>query len=163
MTEKRKFTDTSNVNLQQKLLSSQTLLIITTTNDPRIPDRVVTCGGTPHALRIPTTKGVIADRTRNSARVLQTHGHVSRTGRDVTTPHDGNVAVRNPQDNRTVLIAGIVVPSTMGYSGSQNVLKKRQSTSPSVRMNAQKFDASVDVNLANDGDSTEIFSKVLGR
>ena len=51
----------------------------------------------------------------------------------------------------------------MGYSGSLYVLNKYQSTSPSVSRNTQNFDASVDENLANDRDSTSIFSKVLGR
>ena len=38
--KKRTFTDTSNGNLQQKLLINQTLLIITTTIDTRIQDRI---------------------------------------------------------------------------------------------------------------------------
>ena len=50
----------------------------------------------------------------------------------------------------------------MGNSGRQDIIKKRQSTSPGVGRNAQKFDASVDVNLSNDRDYTAIFRKVLG-
>ena len=38
--KKRTFTDTSNGNLQQKLLINQTLPIITTTIDPRIQDMI---------------------------------------------------------------------------------------------------------------------------
>ena len=53
--KKRKVTDTSNRNLQQKLLINRILPIITTTIDPRIPCRVVTCGGTPHVHTTPTT------------------------------------------------------------------------------------------------------------
>ena len=37
--KKRKVRKTSNINLQQKLLSNWTLPIITTTIDPRIPDK----------------------------------------------------------------------------------------------------------------------------
>ena len=40
---KRKVTDTSNIDLQQKILSNPTLLIITMTIDPRIYDRSATC------------------------------------------------------------------------------------------------------------------------
>ena len=65
--KKRKVTDTSNRNLQQKLLSNWTLLIITTTIDPQIPDGFATCGGIPYALSKPTTKGVVIDVTRSSA------------------------------------------------------------------------------------------------
>ena len=67
---KIKVTGTSNGNLQQKLLSNRTLPIITTKIDPPILDRVETCGGTPHALATPTTKGVITDKTHSSARIL---------------------------------------------------------------------------------------------
>ena len=59
--KKRKATDTSNGNLQQKLLSNWTFPIITATIEPQIPDMVATYGGTPHALVKSTTKRVIAD------------------------------------------------------------------------------------------------------
>ena len=57
--KKRKVTDTSNGILQQKLLINRNFLIITTSIDPQIPDRVATCGGTTHAFTRTTTKGVI--------------------------------------------------------------------------------------------------------
>ena len=94
--KKRKFTDTSNGNLQQKLLINRTLPIITMTIDPRIPDRVSTCGGTPRVHTTTNKKEVITDAAHSSARILWTHGHVSRTSRDGTTPRDGNVSVRSP-------------------------------------------------------------------
>ena len=50
-----------------------------------------------------------------------------------------------------------------GISGSLAVLNKRQSTYPIISSNTQNFDASVDGNFADDGDSTSIFSKVIGR
>ena len=56
--KKIKVTDTSNEDLQQKLLSNRTLPIITTTIDPHIDDMVATCGASPHELVTPqTTKG----------------------------------------------------------------------------------------------------------
>ena len=60
------------------------------------------------------------------------------------------------------MIGGIVVSPTMGHSGSQDILNKRQSKYPRVRRNTQQFDASVDGNLADDRDSKAIFSNVLG-
>ena len=104
--------------MKKKLLSNRTLLIITTTIDPRIPDRVATCGGTPHALAMPTTKGVIADAARSSARVLRTPGHVSRTDRDGTTPRDCDVSVRYPRDNGAVMIGVLPPPRPWGTVGA---------------------------------------------
>ena len=51
----------------------------------------------------------------------------------------------------------------MCHSGSLGVLNKRQSMSPTVSRNNQNFDASVDGDFSNYGDSTSIFRKVLGR
>ena len=79
-----------------------------------------------------------------------------------TTPCDCNVSLRSPRDNVLVLIGGIDAPLTMLNSESLNVLNKRQSTSPSVTRNTQKFDAYVDGNLDDDRDSTSILRKVLG-
>ena len=93
---KRKVTNTSNVNLEHKLLRNRTLPIITTTINPRIDNMVVTCGGTPHALATPTMKGFITDAPLRSACILQTHGHVSRTGMGDTTLRDGNVSISPP-------------------------------------------------------------------
>ena len=98
----------------------------------------------------------------SSAQVLQTPGRVIRTGRDGTIPGDFDVDVRSPRDNGPVLVGGIGVPLTMGHSGSLGITNKRQSTYSSVSRNTQKFDASVDGNLADDGDSMSIFRKLLG-
>ena len=54
--KKRKVIDTSNEILQLKILSNWTLLIVTTTTDPRIDYRIATCGWTTHTLVMPTTK-----------------------------------------------------------------------------------------------------------
>ena len=53
---KRKVTDTSNRDLQQKLLSNLTLPIITMTIEPHIYNRVDTCRWTPHTIATPLTK-----------------------------------------------------------------------------------------------------------
>ena len=86
--KKIKGTDTSNIYLYRKLLSNQTLLIITTTIDPWIDDRFATCEGTPHALVMPMTKLVIVDTARSITGALWNLGHVNRTRMDVTNPRD---------------------------------------------------------------------------
>ena len=53
---KKNVTDTSNRILQQKLLISRTLPIVTTTMNPWIYGRILTFGGTPHIITTPTTK-----------------------------------------------------------------------------------------------------------
>ena len=70
--EKNKVTDTTNENLQQKLLINRTLPIITMTIDTRITDRVANCGGTPHAHTTTTTKPVITDVARSRAHIIWT-------------------------------------------------------------------------------------------
>ena len=149
--------------MQQKLLSNRTILIITTKIDPRIDDRVATCGGTLHALATPTTNVVIKYAERSSAQVNRDTGHVSRTGSDGNTPYNCDVAERSPRENGPVLIGGIVTPETIGYNGSLDVLNKQQSTPPSISSNTQYFDSSVDGNFAKDGEYTFIFRKVLSR
>ena len=64
----------------------------------------MTCGGTPRALAMPTTKGVIIDTAHSSAHILRTPGHVMRSGRDDNTPRDCDVSVSSPRDNGPVLI-----------------------------------------------------------
>ena len=54
--KKINITDISNAIFQQALLSNRTLPIVTTTMDPSINDRIVTCDGSPHTLAMPTTK-----------------------------------------------------------------------------------------------------------
>ena len=66
----RKVTDTSSKYLQQKLLSNWDLPIITTTIDPRIDDRVATCGASPHKLATPQMTEVITDAMRRFSGIL---------------------------------------------------------------------------------------------
>ena len=154
--KKRKVTDTSNGNLHQKLLMNRTLPIITTPIDPRISDRVVTCVGTSHASTTPTTNPVIMDAARSSARVLRTpHGHLSRTGRYGTTPQDRDIS---GPGNGTVLIGVNVSPTR---TGSQYIVNPHGSTVYVEVKDTQIFHTSIDENLANDGDYTPIFSKVI--
>ena len=59
--------DTSNRYLQHKLLSNRTLLIITTTIDPRIDNRVATSRAFLHKIVTPKTKEVVTDAALSSA------------------------------------------------------------------------------------------------
>ena len=127
MTEKMKFTDTSNRNLQQTLLCNQTLPIITMTMYPWIDDRVVTCGASLRKLATPSTTEVITDTLRSSVWVLRSPRHVIQTIRDGTTPLNCDISVSSTWANSPVLIVGIGVPPIRGHSGSLQVFNKRQS------------------------------------
>ena len=53
---KGKVTDTSNGNLQQNLLSNQTLFVVVPTINPRIDNKVAPIGGASQTLSTPATK-----------------------------------------------------------------------------------------------------------
>ena len=127
--------------------------------DPRIQDRVATCGGNPHALTTPTMKGVITDVARSSAHVLRIPGHVIRTVRYGTIPRDGEILVRSPQDNRPVLIGGTTVSPACGIMGSLEILNKHESTGSLEIGDAQNVDYSIDGKLAKDRDYTTISAR----
>ena len=131
--KKRKVTDTSNEDSQQKLLSNRTLLIITTGIGPRIDNRFETCGGTPHVRPTPTSKVVITDVTRSSVRIFQTHAGVSKTDRDGTTPHNCNTSIKSPRLKSPVTISGGTTVSPT-RTGSQDIVSpKRPTISVEVR------------------------------
>ena len=122
--KERKVMDTINGSLQKKLLSNQTFPIGTTTMDPRIGDRIATCGGTPHTIATPTTKEVITNAACSSARVNRTPGYVSWAGRDGTTPGNCAIYFRPPRHKYPVLIGGIGVSPVSGHSGILQILNK---------------------------------------
>ena len=68
--KKGKVTDTRHGDLQQKLWSNRTLPIITTTMDPRIDDRVTTCGAPPHKIKMPRMLDVVTDAACEFSRLL---------------------------------------------------------------------------------------------
>ena len=161
--KKRKVTDTSNGYLQQKLLSNWTLLIITTTINPRIDNRVAPCEAYPHKIATPQTMKIITDTACSSARVLRTPRRIRWTGRDVPTPSNCEIGVRSPRANYQVLIGFIDVSPASGHSGILWVFNKQQSTVSDEIKDTQKLDTSVDRNLAYDGDYASILRKVIGR
>ena len=67
---KRKVTDTSNGDLQQKLLSNRNLPITTMTIDPQIDNMVANYGASLHKLATPQTMEVTLDATHRSAWIL---------------------------------------------------------------------------------------------
>ena len=114
--KKRKFTDNSNGDSQQKLLSNRTLTIITMAMDPQIDNNIATFSQTPHTIVTHLTKEVITDAAHRSAQVLQTPRHVIRTGRGGTNPENTPHDLSPPWDNSPVLIEGIGVSPTSGHS-----------------------------------------------
>ena len=122
--KKIKVTDTSNGNLQQKLLNNRTLPIIATLFDPCIDDRVATSRALTIKLVTPRTKEVITYLVRSNARTLWTPGHVSRTGRDSSTPGNCNIYVRSPRVNSPVLIGGTNVSPTR--TGIQDIVSPKE-------------------------------------
>ena len=161
--KKRNVTDTRNRYLKQKILSNCTLPIITMKFFPRIENRVATCGGTPHALAMPTTKEFITDTARSSVRVLWTPVHVRRTCRDNTTPGDCTVSLSSPRMNSPVLIEGTTVSPACELIGSLGILNKYGSTGSVEIGYTKKFDTSIDGIFSKDVDSKTIFRKLIGQ
>ena len=144
-------------------MGNQTLPIITTTIDPLIRDKVATSGASLHKLATPQTTEVITYAACSSLWIIWTPRYISWPGSDGTAPGDCDISVRSPWTNSPVLIGGNGVPSTRGHSGSLQKFNKRKSTVSEKIRDTQTFDASIDGKLANDGDYTSIFSKVIGR
>ena len=82
---------------------------------------------------------------------------------DGTTPHEKDVVVRPPWDTGPVLIGGTNVYLACGIMGSLEILNKHGSTGSMEIGDTQNFGTSIDENLAEDGDSTTISSKAIGR
>ena len=82
---KRKVTGASKGYLKQNLLSNWTLLIITTTMDPRIDYRVATCRGNPHTILMTLENKVITDMACSSVQVFRTPRRIIRTSGEGNT------------------------------------------------------------------------------
>ena len=137
---------------------NMTLLFITTPINPWILDKVETCGGTPHASTTPTTKSVIIDVVRSSARIIRNPcGHVSRTGRDCATPQDGHVS----GPGKGPVLIGVTISPTI--TSIQDNINPHGSTGSVEVRDTQIFNSSVDGNLAKNVDYTPIFSKAIER
>ena len=61
------------------------------------------------------------------------------------------------------MIGGTTVSPTSGIMGSQDIVSIHGSTGSTEVRDTHKFDASVDGNLAENGDYTPIFRKLIGR
>ena len=155
-------TDTINGNSPQKLLINRTLPIIVPLIYPRIPGGVADVRGTMHTRQMLTSKVIVTDTTCSCARIFQTHGDVSRMGRDGTTPRDGKTSIRSPRLNYPVLnVAGTTIsPTRMEI---QEIGSSKGTTSSVEFSNAQIFHTSIHRNLTKNGDLTPTFSKIIGR
>ena len=108
---------------------------------------------------MPTMKPDFTDAACSSMRIIwNPHGHVRRTGRDGTMPQERNVSGTG---KGPVLIGGTTVSLTRMVS--QEIVNPHWYTGYVEVGDTQIFDTSIDGNLANNGDSMTIFSKVIGR
>ena len=115
-----------------------------------------------HARQTPTSKVILTDAARSGARVLQTPGDVSQTGRDVTMPGYGKNSIRSPMFNSTVLVGGGTTISPT-RTGIQEIGNTKCSTGSVEVRNAQMFHTSTNGNLTEYGDPTPTFIKVIGQ
>ena len=81
----------------------------------------------------------------------------------VVPPGHCDIAVRPPPLNSPVMIGGTTVSPTRGIIGIQDIFSIHRATGSVEFGDNQKFDTSIDGNFAENGDSTPIFSKVIGR
>ena len=130
--------------------------------EPRIDDRITTIVGAYKTILTPARKETVADAVCSGAWVNQNPRHVRRTGRDGNTPGDTGMSVRSKQSPPPVMIGSHTIYPSCGISGSLQVGKKRQSTSPDEVGNAQKWDTIIDKKLRNDRYYAPFFSKVIG-
>ena len=158
---KGKVMDTINGNSQQKILSNRTLPVVVPTMNLRIDNRIVPIVGDFQTLFTPATKEVVADAECSSTWVDWTPRQLILTGVDGSTPGNTGLDLRSKSSPSQVLIGSLTIYPACGLSGSLQVRKKRQSTSPNKVSNAQKLDTVVDVKLINDRDSASFFSKVI--
>ena len=147
---KGKVAESSNIILQQKLFSNQTLPVVVPTMDPRIDNRTANIGGASQTLLTPATKEVVADAARGSAWVHRNPRHVIQVVRNGSTPGDTGLVVRSKPDPSPVLIGSTAILPDCGISGSLKFGNKQQSTSPDEVRNAQKLDTVIDRKLPDD-------------
>ena len=162
--KKRKVNDTNttNRNYPQKLLINRTLPIIIPLIDLHIADGVAAGIGTTHAHQTSSSKMIVTDAAHSGARVFRTPRGVSRTGRDGTTPWDGNTSKRSLMFNYLVLIGGGTTVSP-NRTGSQEIISPKGPTGPVEVRNAQIFHTSIHGDLTKNGDPKPTLSKVIGR
>ena len=136
---KDKGMNTSNRNLEQKILSNRTLPVKVTKMKPRIDQRIAPILVAPQTLLTPVTKEVAADAAWSDPWVNRTLQQVRKTSADGSTPCDICNAVSVEHSLFPVLIAIVATYPPCGLSGSLQVTKKRQFTPPGLGGNTQKW------------------------
>ena len=153
---------TKNDNIEQELLSNQTLPVVFLKMNPRIYDRNATIIGASQMILTPETKEVVADTACGSAWVSRTPRQVSQTGIDGSNPGDVCNVVSIKHATSQVLIGSVTTSPYCGLRGILKVAKKRQFVSPSLGGNTQKLYTAVDGNLPDDLDCASIFRDIIG-
>ena len=113
-----------------------------------------------HKIQTPTSKVIVTDVAYSGARVFRNPRDVIQTGRDGTTPQNGNTSIRSPRLNYSVLVGGgtTASPTIMGI---QDIISPKGPTSYVEVRNALIFNTSVNGNLDKNGNHTSISSKVI--
>ena len=155
-------THTSNNNVEQKVLSNRTILVLTLTMNPVIDLEIALVVLVPQTLLTPATKEVVADVVSGGAWKNRTPRQVSRNGVDGSTPGyiRDDVSIIEHTYPFLIEVTGTFPPC--GLNMNQQVANKRQSTFPGLVGKTQTLDAIVDRKLPTDLDSASIFSKVIG-
>ena len=134
---KETFSDTSNGDCEQKILSNRTLPIVVPTMNPRIDNKISPIGGASQTLLTLKTKEVAADTVLFGAWFNQTPRQVSPSEADGITPGKIGHSVRSKPAPSPVLIVSVTASPICGLSRSLHAANKRQSTSPAVVRNVQ--------------------------
>ena len=156
------FNYTSNEKFEQKILSNQSIPVLTPAMNPWIDQGIAPIVLAPQTLLTPETKEVVTDAASSRAWINRTLRQVSRMGVKGSTPGyiPNNVSIVEPP--YLVLIEMFGTSPPCGFNVSKHVENKRQSTSPGLVGQTKKLDATVDRKLRNDLDSGSFFSKVIG-
>ena len=142
-------------------MSNRTLPFFVPALNPSIGGSIAPIGEDYQTLSTTETKEVVADAASGGVWVKRSPLQVSRTGFDGITP--GNVCNAGSVEHipTPFIFVSVTTSPPCGLSGSLQVAKKYQYTSPGLGGNTQKLDAIVDGNLPNDMDYAPIFSKVI--
>ena len=131
--------DTINRNFEQKFLSNRILPVVALNMNPKIYPSIVPILAALQTLLTPETKEVVADAACGGVWVNRNLQRFSRTGINGSTPGSVCNAVIVKHAPSQVLIVIVATYPPCGISGSLQVAKKRQSTSPGLGSNTQKL------------------------
>ena len=146
-------THTSSRNIEQKLLSNQTISVVYPTMKLRIEQSIAPIVLAPQTILTPATKEVVADAASCGVWVNMNPRQLSRGGVNRSTRGNISNDVSVKSDPFPFLIVILATPPTFSLNSSLQIANKQESTSPTLVGNTQKLDAVVDGKFPNDIDS----------